>query len=480
MAVVNQKKIKDTFKKLLPGIESEEPIKYNASLKDFLKFLAVTEEEVNQIKDVPHQQPFYIFKKLITDMNKCVISGSAVYEHRLVKGMETSDIDFFVELTEENLSIIREFFTYDLYKKVFQKFATEYLPINKFCYRSGYFETTSYEDYGFIKHDNILETYRFGFNPKEQGGFNLNFIFVKKLNNDEMKLFGIRSRESDKLYNNNILYNLGDYYALGSFLCMPITSAEKMAMTTDYLETISYLEYYPKAIPLHHVHTSFDFMELKYVYSFEIQQPISTIIAGKMLLEKFKEKLEKENGEEVQKRLLNNITGEIRKLSEKNEKYMLFENEPGVLTLSKGSLTYNDIQAIKNINDQQNKFNVDLDDIFRGMTKKSINDLYQKTSHFLNNILPRITKYSERGITIRDTQLILSNIFYFHTLYNMYIMQQPLLNKIISKDLLLSGSQYETKKLKVIRSLTKAIEETTSKSNIKIEGKGKDAQTIEF
>ena len=435
------------------------------SLKDFLKFLAVVEEKVNEI-EVPHQKVFYAFKELITDLNRCAISGSAVYEYRLGKEPQASDIDFFIDGSGKNKEIVLEFFRYEMYKKIFGHFANHYLEDEKFFYSNGQYKNTTFEGYAFIKHNMRIETGRFSFNPKEFGGFNLNFIFVEPLTYKELRLLNLDWNEEGSLYNHRLYFP----EASGQPECFKIAFISKndQLLESDiYLETKMLLGIYPRGIPIHHIHESFDFEELKYVFSFDVQQPVSTYIAGKILLERFYNELKNQPDGEIKRQLYNRSQREIARLEYRNKEFILNTGDPNTLNIALGTFTWNDYRAIKGKNLAQIDRNISLEDLFMDMHPKLMVNLSSITQQFLNNILPRIKKYSSRGITIRDPNLILSNVKYFSMLYSLYIMGDSSINQIVSKELLMSGKQLETQKLKKLREVTKAFNKILKNSEIK-------------
>ena len=461
------------------------PLPYKTTLKDFLKFLAVVEEGVIERYEVPHQKTFYDFKELIQDLNRCAITGSAVLEHRLGKEPKANDLDFFIDGTPENKKIIEEFFNYDRYKPIFEIFQAQYLPKPEIplTYPKGYYENTVYDEYSFIKYDIKMSTSRFLFTHMEQGGFRLNFIFVVRLTQTERALLQQTERVHPRLYQ--------DYF-ISENEKHPITKEEIFILTDsrlksedivyetkEFQETTKILEIFPMGVPVHHIHATFDFEELKYVYSFEVQQAISTYIAGKILLESFEKQIKNREDTLTKERILKRIDNQKRRLSDLNESFVLDTTDPDTMTLSGGGLSPNTLGHLKRFNDSHIAYNRGLEEIFEGMSKKGTVELAENVMRGYHNLMTRIPKYVDRGMNISDPNKIIANIEYFMAMYSAYISSNQQLNQIAVKSCLLSGRKHDTMKAKAIKGWTKNLEQYRELNDIKLEPREvKHEQTV--
>jgi hypothetical protein len=456
---------------------------YKTSLKDFLKFLAVVEEGVVDDCSVEDQKSFFTFKNLITDLNRCAISGSAVLEHRMNKEPEANDLDFFIEGTEENSEIIKDFFTDPKYGEIFKKFQENFLPKThiKLGYPKGYYERVVYDEYSFVKHDVKINTSRFAYSHSDTNGFRLNFIFITPLTREERQLLQIEEKMHGKLYIDRLFREETFDKEVGSIKLLidsGCTTDDIREGKEAFQENNELIANMPLGIPIHHIHATFDFEELKYVYSFEVQQVISTFIAGKILLKGFNDFIkDMRPASRMKDMLYARIERMIESLAARNEEFVLNTSEQNTLTISNGSYTPNMIGALRRTNDQQISWRKSLEEVFDGMQTKSINNISENVMKAYHNLMIRVPKYQERGYNIKDPKKIIAHTQYFMALYNAYISSNPILNQIAIKSCLLEGEKIDTIKAKIVKNWTKSLELFRETAEIKLKEDIDESQT---
>jgi hypothetical protein len=477
------------FNILVSNPVREDEISYSTTLKDFLKFLAVIEEKVTELEDIQQQQLFFDFKKLITDLNQCAITGSAVMEHRLGKTPQANDLDFFIEGTPENMGLIKKFFNHTQYKSFFKYFYENFLPKSKtnMSYSEGFYETVVHDEYSFIKYDVKLSTSRFSYSHSTAGGFKLNFIFITPLTRSERRLLQIEERVHGKLYIDRLIRE--EFFEEKGNVKLLIDSGcsthDVLLEREIFQENNKLIENIPIGIPLHHINATFDFEELKYVYSFDVQQTISTYIAAKMLLEKFDNLLpDISEWETLTTPLSKRIKRIIKSLASRNEEFVLSTSDPETLTISSGSYTPNMLGALKRTNDNQVAWGKSLEEIFQGMQTKSSIVLTEQVIAAYHNLMIRIPKYQARGYRINDPRKIIAHTQYYMALYSSYISTNPVLNQISVKSCLLSGDKIDTIKAKIIKNWTKSLDLFRDTAEIKLKDDRDELQestkTFEF
>jgi len=438
------------------------------SLGLFFKFLEYIKERLPDIKDIKDQLLFCEFSDLIHDLNHCAISGGALLDYRLGKQPKANDLDFFIS-GHENQKIVQKFFTSNKYYPLFRDF-NDLFQKNE---ANGLYEVTVQPEYAFHKKGFKVSTSRFTFDFRHDCGFNLNFIFLEELTPTERTLIGLPKSYSDSLYNDS-LYKYKTAVSTSSvvlnptfFKVLPLSNDDIENNTPNAIETQKLFEIYPHAFPLHFIHDSFDFEELKYVYSFELQQPISIYIAGKLLLENFKNKLDKKPTFVVNSRLETRVTNKIKHLAERNKLFMQQTQDIDTLNISISGFSPDLLSDLKRFNNDALRFQYTLDEIF-GRTNFSPQNLILNTKgmEFLANIIPRIDKYSKRGFKIKDENLIIANIRYYQILYNLFLSNNTFITKCSTKELLLCGITSETKKLKLILESIKSDNNISKELNI--------------
>jgi len=455
-----------------------EPIEFKMSLNLFLDFLTLFEREYIEQESQEHLDKeglnlFINFKNLITDLNLCAISGGAILDYRLKREPTANDLDFFIEGNSENIDIIADFFKYSNHMKLFKKFQTDILPQTKnIVYTNGFYENTSYEDYNFIKRDIKLSTSRFSFGPKECGGFQLNFIFIKKLTKQEAKLLNLRASERTHsgLYQDAYIYEIVDpndeNKTVTVFNNSRISSSDFLKKNSFFLELQQVLKIFPKGIPIHHIDSSFDFEELKYVYSFEKQQVLNIYEAGKYLLEDFGNKLALLEKSKFKSRLLVKTKQYVERLEKRNEEFKQEFSDPKVVNITFCGLTPHIHRQLQNINNRQIRYNEDLETTFQNLGIQDLNFLTENIIRSYNNIIIRIPKYTEKGFNINDPKKVIANMEFFMSLYYSYVINKSFLKNIALKSCLLSGKNTDVKKAQVIRSFSKNIDEFNKENSL--------------
>jgi hypothetical protein len=444
-----------------------------SSLNDFLKFISVIEEKVIE-GGLGVNQPFWDFKTLLTNMNECCVSGSSVLGHRIGKDINSKDIDLFINDTEENREIIQNFFEYDMYKLFFEYFVRNFLDTKiKYTRPRGIYHRTmtsnDAEKYFFSKGDFVLDPWRFGFDFSLQNGFIINIIFVRLMTKEEKAITSIPDSRSYSLYNQQAIFSQEGPIKKGNFdfLCF---SSPPNSELKEYS-----LDKYPMAIPLHMIHANFDFMELKYVYSFDLMQPISIFAASKLLLQDYSNKLKvlKTNFDsKYDKNYIDSVSsminGMVSGLAERNRRFVETYNDPDKLTISGHILTNSEKRILNRINnDIYNISSYEKTFDSRGIINLAykqtrINEIYLK-------LLYRVEKYTNKGFNIVDPKNILLNIKHFLTISNLVSLTLEVkgVDNVIRQNSLFSGDRDTTKKLKSLLKITKDFEKIKKEVGIK-------------
>jgi hypothetical protein len=216
------------------------------------------------------------------------------------------------------------------------------------------------------------------------------------------------------------------------------------------------------AIPLHMIHSTFDFEELKYVFSFDLMQPISVFAAGKILLQEYKNNLNtEENLKEYHekgsfKELITILDKKSLSLSEENKKFSEEHLDVNKLTLSKLILLPNEKISMEAA-----------DDIFKSpsvINNHRLNTIFYKYAQ-INEIylklLMRIKKYKDKGFEIKDQENILLNMKYFLVSASSIslLFNSTDIDNTIRQNSLFSGSRDNTEKLKSLIKVTKYFKE---------------------
>lgn len=451
---------------ILDGLIMSEPKpEIRTDFKDFLKFMKFLESRIfEQSEDA--QKTYFDFKNLIEDLNRTAVTGSAILYYRLGQQYKAKDIDIFIEDNKTNKDIVANFFinpgTRLILEEFYQKELKKYQ--GKQHEKCGKLETTSFKDnYQLLKGDCLLDTMRFSYAFIGNDGFNLNFIFSRRLTRAERPLVKVQDRLTASLYDSVFKDRNGEisFASIGPF-DHGLTGQEILAID----------KIYPKSIAMHLVNDTFDFEELKFVYSFQLQQVISTLIASKVILEKFIVDIRNlvESGElrEPLAKLIGlDITNTIKTLETRNKNFVDMTQEPKSLTISENTVPGNARRAIQILlrgvlkGSPMEIFFAEMTSI---ATQRVIRDIYN-TYH---GVFSRIPKYQKNGFTIEDPSNILANMQMFITGHHNYIMGQSNINNIASKAGLLFGDKISTKQLKVLRSTYKALEDLNSKNNITI------------
>ncbi len=448
-------------------IQEPEP----TNLNDFFKFMQLCEaEQFNGLES--DANIFAEFKKLIHDMNRCALTGSSVLNARLNKESDSQDIDFFIEHNVENIKTVSRFFESSHFKKAFRNFSENYLDAKKdrnINFKEGNFKKTSFEEaYSLVKLDATLETYRFNFSSINDYKFDLNMIFVKRLTIEEGSILGFQEQVTTSLYHSKFM-DTDNKLTFAPFI-FPSKFNEKSE------DTMELYKIYPVGLPIHIINDTFDFEELKYVYNFDLQQPITTFMAGKLLLSKFKEQslqfhLDGIISKNILDKIENRIDYVINDLEIRNKLFIESTNDPRNLTVSKCIIPRSSWDKIK----------YDVDNYLRG---DPINNSFSSGSRqnlkvanhcyaTYHNIMARVPKYEERGFNICDPDNLIAILQSYINLHTTYMMQQPNMNAIAQRSILMSGARKDTKLLKLLRESYKVFSSLSEVANIKLDIKKK-------
>jgi hypothetical protein len=245
------------------------------------------------------------------------------------------------------------------------------------------------------------------------------------------------------------------------------------------------LEVLPFGTPIHFISATFDFEELKYVYSFDVQQAVSTFIAAKMLLERFSVSLQNLDIDEKLKTIILQRTQRIiQSLSDKNEEFVLTTSDPDTLTISNGGYAPDMLGVLRRNNDSHISWKRNLEDIFNNLNTKIIIKLTEQVFAAYHNLFNRIPKYQERGYNIKDPKNVIIHTQYYMALYSVYISSNTILNQIAIKNCLLSGEKIDVIKAKTVKNWTKSLDLFRETAEIKIKDEkdepNKQTATIEL
>jgi len=454
-----------------PSLESEKPDrkKRPTRFKTFLKFLNFVGKEVSENLPLEKQTPFFNFKNLVTDLNRCAISGSSILEYRLDVDINPGDIDLFIENTSENKKIINNFFNNGDYKPIFTEFKKIYLseiPDSIWAFPNGYYYLTSSGEYGFKKHSYKISTSRFIFD--ESGGFSLNFIFVEF--EDTFKNF----REDDiTLYNDQFIHSIDkDSKRYWVFNRMGINFSDIDKKTEKFKLNQNLLEIYPRTVPINFIYNTFDILELRYIYSFELQQPITVYAAADILLSKFEVELSKIDDNLSSMEFERRIKSAKRRLSDKNENFLLKTSKKNTLTLSEQIIGRGTLENLLGFNNQINDGRVRAEEAFSNIGQETLNRLIDKCYTTQNILAKRIEKYMAKGFTFQDPYYILENIAYFISLHASYISTNPQILKIILESAISSGKSKNIRKAKTIKQWNGSTKEFITESQLFNKGMG--------
>jgi len=408
------------------------------------------------------------FKELLHDLDRCSVSGSSILNYRLNIEKESEDVDIFLEDTKENKEILSAFFNDPHFKEVFKGYHKRYLSDIKECNREkGLYEKMGFnEDYCHLKLDYMMDTFRFSFSHIRKFGFNLNFIFVKRLLHDERRLVGIQERMTASLYEEKLTDRHGKlrFQSISSF-SNGLNEDEKLALTKDL----------PRGIPLHIINDSFDFEELKYVYSFELQQPVSVYIAAKMQLQKYIKRVEslvdnKEVNSKLSIDIIKDLNHIIANLERENENFLKATSDPKVISISDKFIPKSTRILLTN-----HTFDITsgeaLEFIFGDMDSKHITQGVKNANIAYHNIMGRVPKYEKKGFIVDDPRNVISQLQLFIATHVSYIMQKEGLNKIAMRSGLMTGIRHSTQRTKILRDVYKRFEELTVANSIPIRQK---------
>jgi len=318
-------------------------------------------------------------------------------------------------------------------------------------------------DYVFIKHDCMLDTARFSQGNNNGLNFNLNFIYVKRLNGEQRRIANVSERLTYSLFE-QISMTPGDeiyFPSVNPFSNDRIHDKEMKVL----------LDLYPKSIPTHMIHDSFDFQELKYVYNFQQQQIVSTFMVGKSLLEKFIHDIEVKVAQEMinprnGKEYISDINKVIVKLETKNKVFIRMTEDPKVLTVSEKLLTSRAKNALSFFNPSSLE-GAALEgflEISSPNVQRIIRDVY--TAY--HTIYTRVLKYEGNGFTINDPRNMIADMQLFINNHTMFLLQNASINNIALKAGLMSGTRQATKQIQALRKTYKAFEDLSKETSIKI------------
>lgn len=436
----------------------EEPV---MDLKDFFKFLEVVEKGSREASE-EEKNILENFKDLIYDLDQCVITGSAVLNYRIGRQNQANDLDFFITDTVKNKNTLNEFFNSNHHKEALSKFRVKHLPKDdRLHFKYGnYHNTTVHEDYSFVKLDSKMDTFRFTYGSEKDQPFSLNFIFVSRLTDDERKLVGNKERTTSSLYDHSFInhkgkLNIADFVFGG-----------KAILDDDVLRLG---DIFPRGLPLHIIHDAFDFEELKYVYSFELQQAIPSFMAAKTLLKRFKaEALELKERDKISEnaftKVEQKVDNHISLFEKQNKEFLELTSDIENLTISTRIIPEN----------AYNKIHYDVLAQLEGISLESIFksgpviDALKEAAQAFNNVTARIPKYEARGFRIVDPKNFIADLQTYINLYTTYVSQHQNINNIVKRSSLLSGKREDTQRIKLLRSSWKMMQELIDKEGIKV------------
>ena len=448
---------------ILNRIATGTPQKSTTNLKDLLLFMEFCESKAFAGPQAS-QTRFLKFRELLHDLNQCNVSGSAVLYSRIGSDDAANDIDIFITDTQENKAVLIQFFNDKYFNGVFSDYFNNRLNSTSNLRSSNQYESISVNsDYVFIKHDCMLDTARFSQGNNNGLDFNLNFIYVKRLNGEQRRIANVSERLTYSLFE-QISMTPGDeiyFPSVNPFSNDRIHDKEMKVL----------LDLYPKSIPTHMIHDSFDFQELKYVYNFQQQQIVSTFMVGKSLLEKFIHDIEVKVAQEMinprnGKEYISDINKVIVKLETKNKVFIRMTEDPKVLTVSEKLLTSRAKNALSFFNPSSLE-GAALEgflEISSPNVQRIIRDVY--TAY--HTIYTRVLKYEGNGFTINDPRNMIADMQLFINNHTMFLLQNTSINNIALKAGLMSGTRQATKQIQALRKTYKAFEDLSKETSIKI------------
>ncbi len=446
---------------ILNKLAVETPQKSSTNLKDLLLFMEFCESKAFAGPQ-KSQDRFLKFRELLHDLNRCNVSGSAVLYSRIGLDDVANDIDIFITDTRENKDTLIQFFNDKYFNEIFSDYFNK---TNKS--KSNLLSNTKYEsinvnsDYAFIKQDCMLDTARFSQRNDDQG-FNLNFIYVKRLKDEQRRIANVTERLTSSLFDQIFITSEGDIY-------FPSINSFSDDMDDDEMKIL--LDLYPKSIPTHMIHDSFDFQELKYVYNFQQQQIVSTFMVGKSLLEKFihdievkisEEKIDIDNG----KSYISDINKVIITLEAKNKVFIRLTEDSKVLTVSEKLLTQRAKNALNFFNPSSLE-GAALEgflEVSSPNVQRIIRDVY--TAYHI--VYSRVLKYEGNGFIINDPENMIADMQLFINNHTMFLLQNTSINNIALRAGLMSGTRQATKQIQALRKTYKAFEDLSKETSIKI------------
>jgi len=360
------------------------------------------------------------FLDLITDLNRCAISGSELLFSQLNLDIEASDLDIFMIDTPENEKIIKEFFTENnpVLKHVFSNsLSSATKNTDKTILYAGPISSFAYDVGAFVQGDFLLHTNRI-----ISDYFELNIIFVK--------------RTRDTFTSDDIV-------------------SWRIKAFDDMDHNVPSKEIDKQFLILRYIWTTFDFQELKYVYDFEMKEIVSVIKYTYNLELKYLDKLEdiyKYNSKTLQSSLnAFNSFNRYKELVDKTLKksYLEFQDQYApkpdkILTISANN-QWSNIYAVKKYIDAGRLFyylkdNKEIELNFSkllefGSTKNKSNILtipvtHQKGLTLYYSLINRIGKYVERGFTIHDPGQFLIHMEILSAAYTYSILTNKDIDKI--------------------------------------------------
>lgn len=445
--------------RLVSGREGPEEDITGMDLQDFLDFLNFCEANANEYEKKFVDQ----FVNLVSNLDRCAISGSCVLNHRLGNVKKSGDIDLFIEDTLINRSDVSHFFDV-CSDRLLPKFSKKF--INKITSKGGIYKQTFNNDYSLFKLDHELTLYRFGFDgifPKE---FNLNFVFLKKISDSDKKSMRLPVNVSGKLFSRYFLHPKFKGLFLG------FSNGGKV-MDDEYDEAF---KIYPKAESLHMIEDSFDFEELKYVYSFELQQAITTKMAGKLLILDFGKKIKSLLNDGVisvvaQKLIFDKVKLAVAKLDSENTEFIKNFSNKELLHITNGILFEDDMREIKSTNSTQYTF-YDINEIFNQISKDALSRLVARITLAIRYLSDRIEKYEKYGFKIKDIDMVIANLQQFMSLFNTWALSHSSLNRIALESTLMSGAKETLYKVKYLRLAHKQSKELIDANNLSLDADG--------
>jgi len=433
----------------------------NTNFQYFLDYLSYMD---NTPLNNKQQLIYNDFKEMIKDLNRCAISGSSILAYRYNLHNIAHDIDFFIVSTPKNSKIIEDMFGAEMAQlntAFFEKkFKCSGKPILSNNHTQGYNFTKKTFKLNTMNMEFSIDRTKFKDKSQDIPLFLLNFIFI------DPELPEILLEEDYNLYLSKFSKDIYNPKAgtTRNFSSMVISDE----VLKNQIQVI-----FPKGHSLHLIDSSFDFEELKYVYSFDFNNVITVKAAGKFLLTLYKVKIKKLLDAYTEKRVPNEcclikeeiskyltvVGQEINDLSQQDKNFLKNEHnkEHKTLTISYRILTSNTFNSITDIFlyvDKITPLNLKLDEYSKTDGKLIYESLGEVLPIFLT-LNSRIKNYIKNGFKIEDPDLILAKCQTIFSAIQMHSFTSTGINGIVTSSCLKTNNSVGLKRLKNIRLIKK-------------------------